>query len=933
MPPYIYRCFRTTLSCTTSFFIVCLCVGLFAGLGYPRNSLAAQALFKHTPPSSHLVGQAFTIRGEIVENDDLEEVYLHYRTQGAKSYITTTMTLYQGFRYKMTVPAGRVRLPGLEYYVSGIDLKRKRYSLFGTALKPGRIRIVKKQKPSVASKSKKATTSNDTSLDSGEDTPQRGEERIISASRKEQRIQKAPGIITVITAEDIKAEGWRDVVSLLRYATGMDINQNGVSSVDIGIRGVNPRLSFGDKVVLLVDGHNMSMRQLNRNSTFISIDMIKRIEIIRGPGSALWGANALSGVINIITKTTRDLKGVSSTLGGSPLSRSYFLTLQGGKEIVGGLTFRGSFSLHQNNRSPLFAPIKEFLETSGVAYVPPGDQEFNQYFYGQLSWRGFSLTLYQTYFEAYAPLSSFSELGGDDTRFTSNRYITKLSWIGTVGNWGLLVLWGSYDYFGFGRGSQYEANGLVKQPSASELNGASGYFQLYDKSSGGSTPKFKGIYPVCQLVPKGSKTPCVRLDVPTAPANCILVQGPDDLDRSRKYPLPIQCRPTYQNGRFTRRIDGYDHRVEGGAQLSAQITKSFYLIGGLDFEYLNLLQLHFPDVWKSLGFRDPTFTNLHFSAFLQLQYNINNFIEFTASGRIDYDQQYGFVPTPRAAVVITPGLGLYGKLLYGNAFKSPSFFDLYYHRKNESYGNPSLRPESVHTFEVQFGWYRKRMMAVSINGYFSMFENLITFVQRPAGTPLAGYDAPDKRKYLPDDQRPSPTASYTQKLNSTSLTTYGGEMELRLFPVRGLHIFANFGVYLGQTNDGKELTFAANWTGSIRASYRYRWFRIAAGALFVGRKRVPGRSFSMPGGYLPKADTTPAKEIPVPSWTAANDPVTETPFYVDTFASIQFLNILNHLDIVLRVNNILNTHIYDANDILLTPRKKFEAMAWIRLHY
>lgn len=893
---------------------------------------AAKIVFNHTPPASVPPGVPLTIRGEIPENDDLEEVYFHYRQIGRKGYIRATMSLYKGFRYKVTLPAGRVYVPGFQYYVSGVDLNRKKYFLFASPTKPATMKVVKpKKKPKNTTQKaepKKPKT------DDGDSTPQRGEERIVSASRKEQRIQKAPGVITVITAEDIKAEGWRDVVSLLRYATGIDINQNGLGSIDIGIRGVNPRLAFGDKLVLLIDGHNMSWRQLNRNSTFISIDMIKRIEIIRGPGSALWGANALSGVINIITKTTQDLKGVSATIGGSPISGSYFLTLQGGRELVSGLTFRASFSLYQNNRSPILAPIREFLNLQGtqpIEYSTPGDQEYNQYFYAQLAWRGLSLTFYQTRFEGFGPLSTYSLVGGDDTRFASNRYIARLSWIGTLGDWGVMVLWGAYDYFGFARGSVYEANATVPQPSASQLDGNSGYFQLYDKTSTGGA-QFKGIYPVCQLVPQTSTTPCIQLEPISGPRTCILTNGPTDTDRSKTYPIPLQCRPTYQGGRFTRPFKGSDHRVEGGAQLSAQVLNNLYLLGGIDFEYLNLNQVHFPDIWEFLGLQEPFFTNFHFSAFVQAQYNLLNLFEFTASGRIDYDQRYGLVATPRLAVVITPGLGFYGKVLYGNAFKAPSFIDYYYYRKNESYGNPELRPESVHTVEVQLGWYRKRLMAISVNGYFSVFDNLITFVRRNDGGELTGYKG-ENAKFIPDAQRPDPGVPFDEKQNSASLITYGGEFELRLFPVKGLNIFANFGLYLGQDSQNRPLEYAASWSASIRASYRYKFFQIAAGALVVGPKLVPAGAFAVPGGYLPAQDTNFDRPVPVPSWSAANDPTTETPLYVHTFASVQFRDILKHLDIIIRVNNFINANMYDASDLLLMPQKKLELMGWIRLHY
>ncbi len=895
--------------------------------------------FTHTPPKEAVEGQPLTIKGVVMENDDLEDVFLHYRQVGEKRYGKIRMQLSRGIDYRATIPGGRVGGKGLQYYVSGIDISKKVLLLFASPEKPYTVRVVK---PTAASQKevKKKKQREEEEIEEVETI--HGEEQVITASLKEQRIQQAPAVMTVITEDDIRAEGWRDVVELLRYIVGIDVNNNGLSP-DVGFRGVNPRMSFGDKLVLLIDGHNMSWRQLNRNSSFISVDMIKRIEIIRGPGSALWGANALTGVINIITKPAQDLKGFSGVIGGSPLSKSYFFTVQGGKELVGGLTFRGSFSITRDRRGLLYAPIYEFKKISGIEYYSTGEEEETTYFYGHLSWRGLALSTLYYGLSLYAPMSTFSDgLGGDKTNLTAERFVVKLSWLTPLSNWGMLLLWSSYDFTGFSRGTEYEANPLSPLPSSSIANGHSGYFALYREDKGRLI--FKGYYPVCRLLPAGAQTPCVELGPapPAQPEVCYLLKSPGQpKTKGESYKIPYQCRPTYALGedsrvlgRFIRPLKGYDHRVESGAQISVQPLSELAITAGVDFEYLNLIQIYSPDVWKELKLRIPHYTNIHLSGFTQAQYYLANFVEFTLGLRLDYDQQYGVVFTPRAAAVFTPGYGFYAKLLYGRAFKSPSFFDLYYARYPSTYGNPTLRPEDVNTWEVQLGWYRRRIGAFSINAYLSRFTNLIEYENKNSLDDFSGREKIDKNLLPPGE--------YIQKENASALWAYGGEAELRLFPVRGLHIYATGGLFFGRYDDGRPLTFASNWSTSLRVSYRYKFFQVALGVQLLGPKKVPARGFSLPGAVLPPEKTGLKKPVPAPNWSEKNDPSLQTvsvlfgnelPVSIHSFAAIQFLRILGHLDIVLRVDNLLNAQLYDANDILLTPRKGIDVMAWIRLRY
>ena len=127
------------------------------------------------------------------------------------------------------------------------------------------------------------------------------EETIITASRGKQSPLDAPSSTTIITRQDIQLSGITRIPELLRRVAGMDVMQVTGGDSNVSMRGFNSRLA--NKVLVLVNGRSVYNDILG--STFwetlsIDVDQIERIEIIRGPGSALYGANAFAGVINII---------------------------------------------------------------------------------------------------------------------------------------------------------------------------------------------------------------------------------------------------------------------------------------------------------------------------------------------------------------------------------------------------------------------------------------------------------------------------------------------------------------------------------------------------------------------------------------------------------------------------------------------------------
>lgn len=133
---------------------------------------------------------------------------------------------------------------------------------------------------------------------------------ITSASRKEQRAADVAAAVFVITSEDIRRSGATTVPDLLRLAPGINVAQINSNKWAVSVRGFNGL--YANKLLVLVDGRSVYNRMFSGvlwDAEDLLLDDIDRIEVIRGPGAAIWGANAVNGVINIVTKATADTQG------------------------------------------------------------------------------------------------------------------------------------------------------------------------------------------------------------------------------------------------------------------------------------------------------------------------------------------------------------------------------------------------------------------------------------------------------------------------------------------------------------------------------------------------------------------------------------------------------------------------------------------------
>lgn len=175
------------------------------------------------------------------------------------------------------------------------------------------------------------------------------EETVSIASRYEQPISEAPSNVYVITDEDIRMSGATDLPTILRRIPGMEVMQMSGADFNVSARGNNQPMA--NKLQVLVDGRSIYVDLQGTvywKALPVTLPEIKRIEVLKGPASALYGFNAFDGIVNIITKRPEEMRGATLQFGGGELG-----TITSAAVIaatVGNLGLRVSVGRDQNQQ-------------------------------------------------------------------------------------------------------------------------------------------------------------------------------------------------------------------------------------------------------------------------------------------------------------------------------------------------------------------------------------------------------------------------------------------------------------------------------------------------------------------------------------------------------------------------------------------------------
>ncbi|MDD5276296.1 MAG: TonB-dependent receptor [Methylovulum sp.] len=201
---------------------------------------------------------------------------------------------------------------------------------------------------------------------------------VVTASKMRERVDQSVAATSVITADDIRQMGARNLLDVLRIVPGLGITQSALGAREIEVRGVKGL--FSTKVLFMLNGHPLDDNLQNSGSTWVyddlPVDTIKRVEVVRGPGSALYGANAFLAVINIITLTAKDLNGLQTSVGvGSFNNQQYRASW--GKQFANS----AEAALHFNYTTTdgIGSPVPhDSLSLQGQPSVAPGKSQLDE---------------------------------------------------------------------------------------------------------------------------------------------------------------------------------------------------------------------------------------------------------------------------------------------------------------------------------------------------------------------------------------------------------------------------------------------------------------------------------------------------------------------------------------------------------------------------
>ncbi|NOT22004.1 MAG: TonB-dependent receptor [Nitrospiraceae bacterium] len=175
------------------------------------------------------------------------------------------------------------------------------------------------------------------------------EETVSVASRYEQPISKAPSNVYVITDEDIRQSGATDLPTVFRRIPGMEVMQMTGADFNVSVRGNNQPLA--NKLLVIIDGRSIYVDA--QASVFwkmlpVTLPEIKRIEVLKGPASAIYGFNAFDGIINIITKSPEEMRGTTLQFGAGELGTISSAAIHAG--TMGNFGYRLSVGRDQNQQ-------------------------------------------------------------------------------------------------------------------------------------------------------------------------------------------------------------------------------------------------------------------------------------------------------------------------------------------------------------------------------------------------------------------------------------------------------------------------------------------------------------------------------------------------------------------------------------------------------
>ena len=519
-----------------------------------------------------------------------------------------------------------------------------------------------------------------------------GEMRVTSiSSGSETPTDKAASMVTVITSDDIEAMGARDLDEVLETVPGLHVGRNPITNMPkYNFRGITS--TYTPQALTLINGIPVSSLYLGHPSLVwggMPLKAVEKVEVIRGPGSALYGADAFAGVINITTKGAKDIpKGTVGITAGSFDSKGGWVSY-GNRETAIDVGFTLEYNETNGYDETVKADAQSLLDTiTGTsASIAPGSINTGKEMIdmrlelGQEEWV-FRLG-YQGRDNVEVGAGVASALS-PSSRFSSDRINTDFTY-----NFNNL----SPDWNVSARASYYYNDQQVEKNNILFPAGTNTVFPL-------------GTFPAEPLFPDGA------------------IGNPEFREEQARFNLDSQF--TGFDNHIVRVGAGYFwgdiYEVTEQKNFGDTVLPDGTVLpltprpGGLE-EVGDTAEAFLPE-------KDRTNTSLY----IQDEWLFADNWALTTGIRYDDYSDFGDTVNPRAALVWATTDSITTKFLYGRAFRAPSIAELFVTSNPVTLGNPDLDPETIDTYEIGFSQQLSRELLYSANIFYYEIDDFISFV-------------------------------------------------------------------------------------------------------------------------------------------------------------------------------------------------------------
>lgn len=495
------------------------------------------------------------------------------------------------------------------------------------------------------------------------------------SSIKPKPIQKAPGIVSVITSDMISTMPARNLTDILKIVPGFDVRYSNFGEYIVSSMGVdNPA-----NILVMIDGHRLNDFFSGSPLFDIPVDNIEKIEILRGPGSAIYGTNAMVAVINIFTKRreTKQLKVGAGNFNTKKVNLEYGART----DDFSIFTFAEVFQTDGGNA----AMSTDNLWNTQYSRAPMEQKDDKQKVLAHASLEYKKIRLNLNYYrEDRGPNFAYQNILSDESSVSSDYFSAHILRV-------------------YGKASSIKITPRLhadrwKWNKDIQLY-PDGYTDNRDLDNDGDVESFA-----------------------------------DGIWQKKEYTMS-----TYGGDiKFERDLNiGHYLTIGLGAEESSLDNTKITTNYSGEPSSGAIVQSSFAN-WNDYSF--PEKKRAVFSTFVEDDWSITNEMDIVIGARYDNYSDFGSTTNSRASLVYNPYSKIAVKLQYATAFRAPTFKELYDQTDPQFYGNPNLKPEKLETYELGIGYSYEETSFVRLSWVKTKIRDYITTLYNTSLAAVTEYE-------------------------------------------------------------------------------------------------------------------------------------------------------------------------------------------------